>query len=490
MKSRGISEIVSLGFVTILLVGCGSRPEESLRTNASALGPPLAADASTVSDATVSNIEAFIAANYYADSDIQHSFHTIFGEQVDCIDFYAQPSIRMNIAAGLSVTAPPSTLDLPPGGSDVPPGPDAFSGAPDEDGNARACSGDTVPISRPTVEQVQAAGGILAFQNRPRPHPRDSNQNTHQYDCYEIPNQTILNGILSTANNYDHVVGYQHVDVAYLIATLSVNNPYLFSSSDHSAAQVWLQTGGCEYWVDPYSCDPPTESGGSNEAVQSVETGWLVGAPYSGTSPHLFTFTTVDGYHEQNWYGDDTGTPWVIAPGAKYKVGMTLSSSNSPPYPELSIDVYNYSPGDPNWYVIINGSLIGWFPVGPSGMSPGYAGIMRTHADYLQAGGEVFSGSTTANYTATKMGTGTEPASGTYRSAAYVRDVGYFENVESAPFTNASLSYISGLPSFEQDDGNQGVCGFYAGNGFSKCSSSCPPGNSSWDSFFYYGGAL
>jgi hypothetical protein len=485
MKSRGISKVVSFAPVILLLTGCSSQPEGSVGTTRSALDPPSAADASDVSD-----IEAFIAENYYSDSDIQHSFHTIFGEQIDCIDFYAQHSVRMNLAAGLTVAAPPSPLDLPPVDSTVPPGPDAFMGAPDDDGNARACTGNTVPTSRPTVEDIQAAGGILAFQSRPSPRPRDSNQSTDQYDCYEIPNQSVLNGVLSTGNNYDHVAAYQHVDVAYFIATFSVNNPYLFSSSDHSAAQVWLQTGGCEYWVDPYSCDPPTESGGSNEAVQSVEVGWIVGAPYTGTSPRLFTFTTIDGYYQNSWYGTDLHTPWIAYPGAPYTVGMTLSGSNSPPYPELSIDVYNYSPGYPNWYVIINGQLIGWFPVGPSGASPGYAGIMRTHATYLQAGGEVYSGSPTADYTTTTMGTGTEPTSGTYTSAAYFRNVGYFENISCAPFTNASFSYISGLPSFEQDDGNQGVCGYYAGNGFAKCSVSCPPGNSSWDSFFYYGGAL
>jgi hypothetical protein len=67
---------------------------------------------------------------------------------------------------------------------------------------------------RPTVEQVSAAGGVFAFENRPRPHPRDSNQNTEQYDCYEIPNQPVLNGVLSTQNNYDHAAAYQNVDVA------------------------------------------------------------------------------------------------------------------------------------------------------------------------------------------------------------------------------------------------------------------------------------
>jgi hypothetical protein len=490
MTKRGVPWTASFVSAVVLLFGCGTRPEETTaQTSASALASPSAADAGDADDA--SSVEAFIAANYYADSDIQHSFHTIFGEQVDCIDFYAQPSVRSSLASGVPVPAPASPLDLPPAISDVPPGPDAFMGAPDADGNARACSGNTVPMIRPTVGEVQAAGGIAAFQNRHRARPRDANQSTLQYDCYEIPNQTVLNDLLDMGDNYDHAVGYQHVDVAYFIETMSVNNPYLYSQADHSIGQLWLQTGGCEYWLSPYSCDPPTESGGSNEAVQSIEVGWVVGNNSGDTLTHLFSYTTVDGYYQEAWYAGDPGSPWRVAPGATYTMGMTLSSSNSSPYHELSFDVYNYSPGYPNWYVIMNGQLIGWYPVGPSGSSPGYAGIMRTHADYLQVGGEVFSASTTAEYTTTEMGTGTEPTSGTYTSAAYVRDVAYFESIEGcAPEMNASLSYISGLPAFEEDDGNQGVCGYFAGNGFTKCSSSCPPGSSSWDSFLYYGGAL
>jgi len=105
MKTMAVSTIASFASAFLFLTGCSSQPHGSSRTTASALDPSPTVDASALSDSSVSDIEAFIADNYYSDSDIQHTFHTIFGEQIDCIDFYAQHSVRMNLAAGLPVPA-------------------------------------------------------------------------------------------------------------------------------------------------------------------------------------------------------------------------------------------------------------------------------------------------------------------------------------------------------------------------------------------------
>ncbi len=71
-------------------------------------------DASALTAAELSRIDAYWDQHFYSDSEIQYSFHTKFGEQVDCIDFYAQRSVKAFQARGVAIslagapTAPPS----------------------------------------------------------------------------------------------------------------------------------------------------------------------------------------------------------------------------------------------------------------------------------------------------------------------------------------------------------------------------------------------
>ena len=42
---------------------------------------------------SVAEIQSFLDSAFYKDTDITRSFHTIFAEQVDCINFDAQPTV-------------------------------------------------------------------------------------------------------------------------------------------------------------------------------------------------------------------------------------------------------------------------------------------------------------------------------------------------------------------------------------------------------------
>src|SRR5579862_2771648 len=83
-----------------------------------------------LADAT-SDIQAF-RDSYYTDADIRHSFTSKHGEHIDCIDYYAQPSVRNMKARGLPVLAagaPPAASRA--SGQAGRPGPmarDAFDG--------------------------------------------------------------------------------------------------------------------------------------------------------------------------------------------------------------------------------------------------------------------------------------------------------------------------------------------------------------------------
>ncbi len=144
-----------------------------------ALDTGISPDGTTV-DSTEA-IQAWIDQDFYSDADIQRSFHSIFGEQVDCIDFYAQHSVRMRVARGISVTMPPSP---PPVRPDFPVLDADFYAGVDEDGNKRGCVSPSVATMRPTVAQIQSSGGIVPWRLRGAP-PRDQNENTSQPDCVQ-----------------------------------------------------------------------------------------------------------------------------------------------------------------------------------------------------------------------------------------------------------------------------------------------------------------
>ena len=333
-------------------------------------------------------IQTYLNSKFYADSDIRHSFNTAVGERIDCIDFYAQPTVKAMLAAGLAVpTAVPPAPPLPTG-IPKPHKPPAvsvkFDGSPDQDGNARQCPPGTVPAMRPTRAEIQGAGGLNAYLSRKRPPPTvDPNQDPLQHDCYHQ---------LSPGQGYDHAAGVQYPPLTYYGAysTVSVYEPEVHDLvGEHSLSQLWVQTGNCEDWGFPYG-DPDTcTTGPSGDAVQSVEVGWMVGNGYTDdpAAPHLFAFITQDGYHAQNCFagqanpdghggttnccsfGDNpTGTDcWIAASGAPLVINQSLGPwvqpvpSSSPA--EMAIQIWNGTAyGYPAWWVYIDGQLIGWYP--------------------------------------------------------------------------------------------------------------------------------
>ena len=98
------------------VAACGSpAPQEQTRRSASALSGPAdagaasAADAGAVTAVALTPAEAARVTSYreafYATADIQHSFLTALGEPIDCIDFYAQPSVKWFLSHGVAKSA-------------------------------------------------------------------------------------------------------------------------------------------------------------------------------------------------------------------------------------------------------------------------------------------------------------------------------------------------------------------------------------------------
>ena len=331
---------------------------------------------------------------------------------------------------------------------------------------------------------------------------RDGNEDINQPDCYHIPDGGVLYGtpgILSTSNNYSHVAAYQAVNNTGIYAVTTVSSPYFDTSNpydelyDHTDNQVWIQTGDCEQWLEPWGCSAPG-TGGNNEAVQSIEVGWQINHYVTGDwNTRLFFFTTYDGYQLGTYvYNDGTATGNDVAPFTPYSGGgpalnTTLASSNTYPMPEMTIQVNSWYGV---WWIGVNGYWIGyiktnWFTSGTLMENGG--------ATRLQVGGEVYSANPTVPYTLTAMGSGVEPYSSAYTNSAYFRDVEYIDgNTET--WYNANMSYVNGLPSYELDESIPGVCGYLAGYWFNKCDSAegCAPlSGADWAEYgwwFYFGG--
>ena len=154
---------------------------------------------------------------FYSDTDIVYSFQTSLGKPVDCIAFAAQHSVKALLAMGATVptTAPPAFTASPPA---PPPNADPalpFHGQADPNGKAQACPSGTVPVSRPTVAQVTAAGGVAAYQLAVAHPPRlMGSQSTFENDCWLNPFPANASSFSSANANasgdFDHAVGIQN----------------------------------------------------------------------------------------------------------------------------------------------------------------------------------------------------------------------------------------------------------------------------------------
>src|SRR5579863_4423323 len=92
-------------------------------------------------DAETARIQEYLDS-LYKKSDVVSSFRTKFDEDIDCIDFYAQPSVKARIAHGQHVRIPDFSAlprhQVTPN-SDAPDPIDdvAFNGKPDQNGRPR-----------------------------------------------------------------------------------------------------------------------------------------------------------------------------------------------------------------------------------------------------------------------------------------------------------------------------------------------------------------
>ncbi len=214
-------------------------------------------------DSETQRIQAWIESQY-SQSAVHHSYRTQYAEDIDCVDFFEQPSFHTHPGRKRPAAVP----HAPTHHDSVNPSAAAFSvgdGSIDENGNSRVCPDGSVPIVRPSVDRIKAVGGLdawLAAGRRKAPavsvesakEPLPPSNVTFHY-AWGVPIFYPNDG-----------TGYQ------MGSTLAVYNPYDnvgAPSDEHSISQIWLVSGGGVYCATT----PPTISA---NCEQTLEVGWNV----------------------------------------------------------------------------------------------------------------------------------------------------------------------------------------------------------------------
>jgi hypothetical protein len=471
---------VSVSFV-IAAIGSGC----SGTGGSSASTPTTSETASQVDEGVAerARIEQYIVA-LHAPADIQHTFKTEQGETIDCVDYYSQPSVKAKLAAGKSMqdVAPLGLSDVVRLFKDRAPDFAAIASralaAPssqDESGSRRECPTGTVPSLRPTVEQIVGMGGLDAYRLHALKHPRSPQPKVNNTPTTEVP-------------------GYMHVEGEYLnhsinggVTSTSVYAPNGSTSAFvHSLSQFWFWAGS-----NQSTCTSQCTS----NCQQTVEAGWEVEPSFFTTpsgqpdsNPHLFVFTTPDGYWTNCEDGQQCATanglpsasqPWSTMSG-NWAPGQALTPSGPGTTPPQEIELATAGYGS-EWLVIVqsinntNNTLIGeysssFYHGGPLANIATQSNITASFA----VGGEVeWDDSMSLVPVDLAMGDPASyllPISSPYGTAAYHRNVGL-------------LIYEYGLgeltPAFDT---------------FFQADSNCynlqqsQPGSSSWGNYFYFGG--
>jgi Neprosin len=469
----------------VATVGCsaGSSPSPG-ESVGSTSGAPTSAVATSAD--TPARVRQFLDARYRA-TDVKHSFHSSLGQEIDCIDFFAQPGVKALAARGHAMTsipqAPPTpagfqSLDVDPAGAvDALGNHVAFDGELDENGSARSCPEGTVPQVRITEEQVQHAGGVEAF--RKLVHHKEAAPSAPKKGA--APDE--YGDCEGDTPGYAHVVGFLNTPYNEPIAagssTMAIYGPSIPSDpttlGDHSIAQTWMVA---------YT---PTGN------VQTVEVGWNVdGSLYDGdtNAPHLFIYSTDDDYDlsgcyndwawtESEYEGADGGiiygscVPWVQISN-RYTPGMALPASVA----------QRVNPRDPSSLpkdLSLTTVKIGqdwWLLMQVSGGLPtllGYYSGTEINAQMTnyEVGGEVFDWTGTFVNDGVEMGSGLPPSEG-QGFAAYHRN--YFAVV---PPTDGGSPIV--------DDAY--VCSTaIADYTYSATPKPVVQAGGPWVNYFYYGG--
>jgi hypothetical protein len=482
------SSIVCCALAAGALAACGSSGSEQVGVLTQDLGTQEAR-----------RVQDFLNARYRME-DVEHSFHTVFGETVDCIDFFAQAGVKQLAAAGTPITEipkPPSDLTV----SQTAASEFEFNGSLDENGNRRECAGNTVPILRITAANIATSGGLDAFlRSQTRQHHHGAPRPPAAPPASAPPPPQAVSCTTELGVDYAHLQHVQEIfqssatqgpfNITLAVADFSLPQASIFPSipaeqlatpadEPHNITQIWVFSG---YGANDFGC----VCGGSNppcaqtvEAGAMIDSGAAIAWPHDGGTqlPHLAIFSTNNGYgNNSNCYahlGCASPAPvWFGVTGARMTPGMTLPASSLGAAPlELALQASNATMANTHgWWIagginaqtsqpVISTGYLGVFTAGS------FSGGMQNAAQTFMVGGEVYDFTDTF---ALPMGTGAALTAG-FGQTAYVR--------------NASTSPVVAPIGIQSTRASTAIPRSYA---WTNSPAPAPPA-STWQNGFYYG---
>jgi hypothetical protein len=185
---------------------------------------------------------------------------------------------------------------------------------------------------------------------------------------------------------------------------------------------------------------------------------------YGDFDPHLFIYSTRDGYVRTGCYnntcGDFVQVSRSIYPGARY---TTVSTYNGPQY-EINAQWFKDMDGGA-WWLQVQGQWVGYYP-----RNLYNAAINR--ASVIDFGGEIIDNRNLNLHTSTDMGSGQFP-SAWWQKAAYQRLLRYNYTTTTNPNIVWNTS-ATGLTASRSDAACYDI-GYYTGD-------------PNWGSYFFFGG--
>lgn len=403
---------------------------------------------------TAENVRELLAQEEPAGS-VWHSFTSAAGDEVDCVDFYEQASVRRLPAAQqqelMRLSPGQIPMPLPPketGPSNAAQGRRAPAdvGA-DAQGRERRCP----PGSVPTLHQSEAdLKRFATFGDYHRKFPNGMHSDDDEY----LP---------ADSATHEHARFSSELDNWGAQSVLNLWKPTTAADSEFSLSQIWVVRG-------------------SGSDKQTVEVGWQkYKQKYGDTKSHLFIYYTPDNY-DTGCYNKDKGcSVFVQLTGTQTTLGGTWSVFSSLGGSQYDVTVrFQFCPvsqcgASAGWWLYYSDANISEY-VGYYPQSLFDSAGLQDQARFIRFGGEVaWAGGTP--HTTTDMGSSVKPSgtcSSCFGQVAYQKNIQNITtgNVWATPALETRLvTSASCYEALNYSGGSWGRYVYYGGTGFSG---SCP----------------
>jgi hypothetical protein len=346
------------------------------------------------------------------------------GSYFDCVTEKTQPGVRQQ---GITnIAAPPPFIAH--GATAKPGGVGAPSpltlGLRDRFGHAVSCPPGTIPMQRISLDRLTRFGTLAAYRTKP------SAGTVAKRAAGTVAAGTVQAQLDPEDRRY--AIGHQYVDNHGANSWLNLWDP----AANFSISQQWITAG-------------------FDTAHQTIEGGWIKYPSRFGSKSVLFIFTTPDKYHT-NCYNLECGK--FVQTNRNWALGGSWTAYSTPGGTQYGFQMqWKLSGG--NWWLFLQGAgafeAVGYYPA-----SAFNGGALTNGAQFIQFGGET--GPTTTMWP--PMGSG-QWASAGYGQAAFQRTIFYIGTDDRTVWPTLDTEVF-----------------------WPMCYSIEPGWDSSWGTYFYFGG--